>query len=114
MSETKDGDLCKPSPMISHSIIPCQQIVKVVGRNFDDTDAEILCKKAELEQREALRIRFQDIPSNNRAGRNLARKERVAPSGFYGIPKVVYLDQVRPYLVLRLVNKSCNYQRKRN
>ena len=53
--------------------------MKEVKRNLDDTEAEHLCRKETLAQREALRMKSWDAPSSEHGGRNLAR-ERAAVS----------------------------------
>ena len=66
--------------IIVYDAMPAGCVVKGVKRNLDDTEAESVFEKAQLEQREVLHVVLKDKPPA-KFGRDLVRKERISILG---------------------------------
>ena len=98
--------------IILYDSMPPDCQVKVVKRNLDDTEAEILYKKEQLEDREDPWVIFKENPAA-KCGEDLIRKERIAmrlkkviDQRSSGIPKgVINKTRIDMHLVSKLVKR---------
>ena len=96
LAQNKGSEFWKTitNAIILYDSMPADCLVKVVGRNWDESEAEILHQKAEPEQREVPRIRLQEYLNP------------VVDQRFDGIPPaVVDEDLARQELVPQLVRQ---------
>ena len=102
---------------ISNAIIlyestPADCLFKVIRRNLDDTEAEILCERKLSERKEALRMKLNEAPRQEPAQENLMRERagiRLTPRNDHrvdGVPKaIVDEDSTRRALIASLTKQ---------
>ena len=98
--------------IILYEFTPADCSFKVVRRNLDDTEAEILCERKLSERKEALRMKLHEAPRQEPAQKNLMRERaaiRLTPRNDHrvdGVPKaIVDEDPTRRALIASLTKQ---------